>query len=124
MSGFCPHLKQLYDEPFTAQQLEARQLRDTAEECLGKMQSLYVSFIQARLYAFECHWLSGHEKYAADWEEMARKYKAKLSDYADQVMKCEAKAAKLEKSDVFVTSLFIRLVAHHATSHIINCVIN
>jgi hypothetical protein len=119
MFGFWPHLKQLYDEPFIAKQ-QARQYRDKAEECLGGMRQLYVSFIQARLYAFECHWLAGHEEYAANWENLASQYKAKLLHYADQVMQYEAKAAKLEKSGAFVTRSFIRFVAHHATHHTIN----
>jgi hypothetical protein len=124
MTGFYPHLKQLYDEPFTTNQLAARQLRDEAKECLSKMQSLYVSFIQARLFAFECYWLPGNEEYAPNWEKMACQYKAKLLRYADQVMKYEEKAAKLEKSRAFVTSPFIRLVAYHATHHVVNHAIN
>jgi hypothetical protein len=120
MTGFFPHLKQLYDEPFIAKHLAVRQLRDEAKECLGRMKSLYISFIQARLYAFECHWLPGHEEYAPNWEKMACQYKAKLLHYADQVRKCEERAAKLERSDAFVTSFFIRLVAHHATSYLVN----
>jgi hypothetical protein len=124
MAGFYPHLKQLYDEPFTANRLVARQLRDEAKEWLSKMQPLYVSFIQTRLFAFECHWLPGHEEYAPDWENKACQYKAKLLHCADQVMKCEEKAAKLEKSGAFVTSPFIRLVAYHATHHIVNHIIN